>query len=162
MNKTIATTRFNDETYLEHINYKKRIEHTGALYGSPMKIKEQIPLDSCIYVIEMNNSKNKIEGIGMIVNNIILDKNYRIYKERDYNRYIYKGGKHISRAEITDDYFNKVITVLEQLCFKGGHHCKRGHGITELQKWILQNKSNFDFVKCFDKLFNKYFKKEIN
>ena len=68
MNKTIATTRFNDETYLEHINYKKRIEHTGALYGSPMKIKEQIPLDSCIYVIEMNNSKNKIEGIGMIVN----------------------------------------------------------------------------------------------
>ncbi len=92
MNKTIATTRFNDETYLEHINYKKRIEHTGALYGSPMKIKEQIPLDSCIYVIEMNNSKNKIEGIGMIVNNIILDKNYRIYKERDYNRYIYKGG----------------------------------------------------------------------
>ena len=52
MNKTIATTRFNDETYLEHINYKKRIEHTGALYGSPMKIKEQIPLDSCIYVLK--------------------------------------------------------------------------------------------------------------
>ena len=51
MKKTIATTRFNDETYSQNTIYKKRIKHNGALYGSPVRIKEKIPLDICIYVI---------------------------------------------------------------------------------------------------------------
>ena len=153
MKKTIATTRFNDETYSQNIIYKKRIKHNGALYGSPVRIKEKIPLDICIYVIEMNNSKNKIEGIGMIKNENVLDKNYRVYEERDYNRYVYKGSRHISREEITNDYFNKVIKVLEVCCFKGSKHCKRGHGITQISDWILHNKHNVDFIKIFDNIF---------
>jgi hypothetical protein len=48
--------------------YKARIGHTGCLYGTPIKIKEKIPLESHVYVIEMNNSINKIEGIGLFVN----------------------------------------------------------------------------------------------
>ena len=159
MKKTIATTRFSDETYLQNNLYKKRINHNGTLYGSPVRIKEKIPLDICIYVIEMNNSKNKIEGIGMIKNENVLDKNYRVYKERDYNRYVYKGSRHISREEITDDYFNKVIKVLEVCCFKGSKHCKRGHGITQISDWILHNKHNVDFIKIFDNIFKTKYDK---
>ncbi len=66
MIKTIATTRFNDDTYKQNINYKVKMKHNGALYGSPVKIKDNIPLHTAIYVIEMNNSTNVIEGIGMI------------------------------------------------------------------------------------------------
>ena len=140
-NKTIATTRFNNETHHQNITYKQKSNHNGCIYGSPMKIKEKIPLHSYVYVIEMNNDKNKIEGIGLIKNERKLDKNYRIYKNMDYNRYVYTGEKYLPMAQITDEYYQKVVTVMERLLFKGDRHCKRGQGITQLPQWILQNKS---------------------
>ena len=194
MIKTIATTRFNDDTYKQNINYKRKMKHNGALYGSPVRIKDNIPLDTSIYVIEMNNSTNRIEGIGMIKNENILDKHYRIYNNipsliveldqnsddeedetnmkrltriesgncRDYNSYVYKGSKHISRCEIKDEYFIKVIEVLENCCFKGATHCKRSQGITQLSDWILENKHNVDFIKIFDKMFKTKYSKNKN
>jgi hypothetical protein len=156
---TIATTRFNEETYKQNINYKNNIQYKGCLYGTPLKIKEKIPLESNVYVIEMNNEKNKIEGIGLIINKNILDKNYRIYNDKDYNRYIYKGNIHLSATDIIDSYNKKVIIVLEQLLFKGEKHCKRAQGITQLPEWILNNKSKFDFIHCFNEIFKKYINK---
>lgn len=153
---TIATTRFNEETYRQNINYRKNIQYKGCLYGSPLKIKEKIPLESNVYIIEMNNEKNKIEGIGLIENRNILDKNYRIYNDGDYNRYIYKGNIHLLVSDIIDNYNKRVITVLEQLLFKGERHCKRAQGITQLPEWILNNKSKFDFIHCFNEIFKKY------
>jgi|TARA_R110002074_G_scaffold22455_1_gene68537 hypothetical protein len=153
-NKTIATTRFNNETHSQNTNYKQKSDHTGCIYGTPMKIKEKIPLHSYVYVIEMNNDKNKIEGIGLIKNERKLDKNYRIYKNMDYNRYVYTGDKYLPITKVTDEYHQQVILVMEQLIFKGDRHCKRGQGITQLPQWILQNKTGFDFVKCFDDMFN--------
>lgn len=152
-NKTIATTRFNNETHSQNTNYKQKSSHTGCIYGTPMKIKEKIPLHSYVYVIEMNNDKNKIEGIGLIKNERKLDKNYRIYKNMDYNRYVYTGEKYLPITKVTDEYHRQVVAVMEQLLFKGDRHCKRGQGITQLPQWILQNKSGFDFVKCFDDMF---------
>jgi hypothetical protein len=152
-NKTIATTRFNNETHQQNFIYKQKSNHNGCIYGTPMKIKEKIPLHSYVYVIEMNNDTNKIEGIGLIINDRKLDKNYRIYKNMDYNRYIYSGDKYLPLSNITDKYHLKVIQVMEQLLFKGDRHCKRGHGITQLPSWILSNRSGFDFVKCFDSMF---------
>jgi len=155
-NRTIATTRFNDKTYEQNVTYKQKIGHVGCLYGTPMKIKETIPLESNVYVIEMNNTTNKIEGIGLIVNRQVLDKPYRIYDDMDYNRYIYKGVKRICVEHITDEYDKRVIYVLEQLLFKGERHCKRAQGITELPSWILHNKFEFDFIRTFTLIFKKY------
>jgi hypothetical protein len=121
-----------------------------------MKIKPNVPLESNIYVIEMNNEKNKIEGIGLINNRLVLDKNYRIYNDMDYNRYIYKGRYRLDASSINDDYYKRVIYVLEQLVFKGERHCKRAQGITKLSDWIIDNKHEFNFIKCFDDMFNKY------
>ena len=154
--KYIATTRFNETTYQQNVIYKSRIGTTGCLYGTPMKIKDKIPLDSHVYVIEMNNQTNKIEGIGIVNNRILVDKNYRIYNDMDYNRYIYKGNYRIDSSRINDNYNKKVLNVLEQLLFKGERHCKRAQGITQLSEWILNNKHGFDFVKCFDNMFEKY------
>ena len=70
-----------------------------------------------------------------------------------YNRYIYKGRRHISITQITNEYDKQIIYVLEQLLFKGERHCKRSQGITQLQQWILHNKYNFDFVKAIETIF---------
>lgn len=152
----VATTRFNEQTYQQNMMYKSRIGTTGCLYGTPMKIKNKIPLDSYVYVIEMNNSINKIEGIGLIINKNVLDKNYRIYDDMDYNRYIYKGTKHVCVSKLMDDYEKRVIYVLEQLLFKGERHCKRAQGITALPNWITHNKYGFDFAQCISEIFKKY------
>lgn len=154
--KTIATTRFNNNTYKQYENYKLIHNCVGCIYGTPIKIKNKVPLESTIYVIEMNNEINKIEGIGIIRNCIRHDKHCRIYQDMDYNRYIYTGIKHLTVANITDSYNHRVISVLEQLLFKGSRHCKRAQGITELPDWILNNKYEFDFIQCFDKIFQKY------
>ena len=157
-NKFIATTRFNEDTFQQYISYKNKINTHQCIYGSPLRIKEHIPLESYIYVIEMNNSQNKIKGIGLIINKHHPDKYYRIYNDQDYNRYIYKGKKRLDISLVKDPYYQKVIEVLEQLLFKGERHCKRAQGITELPQWILKNKYEFDFIKCLNNLFNKYLK----
>ena len=154
--KTITTTRFNNDTFQQNKNYIKKTNVTGCIYGTPMKIKPNVPLESNIYVIEMNNEKNKIEGIGLINNRLVLDKNYRIYNDMDYNRYIYKGSKHLNTGKITDEYSKRVISVLEQLLFKGARHCKRAQGITALPDWITHNKFGFNFVPCLNEIFKKY------
>ena len=66
----ICVTRFNNSTYLENINYKKKNNIIGSIYGSPVKIKDYIDPYEIILIIEMNNSINKIEGIGIIKNKI--------------------------------------------------------------------------------------------
>ena len=83
--KTITTTRFNTDTFHQNRQYVQKTGIKGCIYGTPMKIKDIIPMESSVYVIEMNNDINKIEGIGLINNRLILDKNYRIYKDMDYN-----------------------------------------------------------------------------
>ena len=155
-NKFIATTRFSDDTYEQNNIYKSRTGHVGCLYGTPIKIKEKIPLESHVFVLEMNNSINKIEGIGLFVNRIILDKNYRIYSDMDYNRYIYKGSKHLTIDKINDEYDKRVIFVLEKLLFKGARHCKRAQGITALPDWITHNRFGFDFLPSINQMFKKY------
>ena len=37
----------------------------------------------------MNNERNRIEGIGLIKNLLVVDKRHKIYENNDYNRYIY-------------------------------------------------------------------------
>ncbi len=89
MNHTfVATTRFNSKTYEENENYRRRLCPSGSIYGTPMKMKDKIPLESLVYVIEMNNSTNKIEGIGVVYNRLVLEKRHPIYSDMDYNRYI--------------------------------------------------------------------------
>ena len=49
---------------------------------------------------DQNNSKNKIEGIGLIRNRTHVDKYYKIYHEGNYNRYVYKGNYYLNREKL--------------------------------------------------------------
>lgn len=153
--KRICTTRFNNHTIEENNTYKS-LHDNKCIYGTSIPIKDDIPINSLLYVIEMNNEENKITGIGQIINKRITDKKHKIYSDYDYNRYIYTGKRYINKNMITDKFNKTLIYVLEQLLFKGSRHSKRAQGITELPNWIINNRYKFNFIKCFNELFNKY------
>lgn len=148
------TTRFNNETYQENLiarrKYLNNNYENGCLYGTPKKICENIPIHSKIFVFEMNNDKNKIEGIGFITNKIYYKNKYKIYSDNFYNKYIYKGYYWISREELEYNTNNiEYIRFLDNVLFKSYDHMKRGYGITLFtqKKFKLIKKELFKFIR---------------
>jgi hypothetical protein len=126
----------------------------------------------------MHNDLNKIMGIGIIENRTANEVyrstpapnishaapvlplpqqpiKYKIFTERNYNRYIYIGNEfYLSREEIErhtqpqdaqpqDAHIQyppllETIIGLEAKLFKGSRHCKRGSGITKIPNWIIE------------------------
>ena len=85
----------------------------------------------------MNNDINRIEGIGIIRNKLIYDT-CRIYKDNNYNRYIYKSNYYINKENF-NSFELKFIKELENVIFKTKKHIKRGHGIQLLPYFMLKN-----------------------
>ena len=129
----IGTVRFTNKTYQENQNWKERKNHKGCIYGLDTKITNNINKGEYIFVLEMNNDKNKIMGIGLIKNVTIPAERSRIYEDEIYNNYIYKGKKHITREKLIEIKEDMVL-FLEKMLFEGSHHFKRGNGCTILTK----------------------------
>jgi len=134
----IASTRFNNKTYRENITYRAN-NNEKVIYGTDIKINEKYTLGCLIFVIEMNNEKNKIEGIGLIRNTIIHDdKKTKIYENPDYNRYVYRGDYWVNRETILS--INKEIAeICELILFTGKSHMKRVSGISVLTEKLFTN-----------------------
>ena len=129
----IGTVRFTNKTYQENQNWKERKNHKGCIYGLDTKITDNINKGEYIFVLEMNNDKNKIMGIGLIKNVTIPAERSRIYEDEIYNNYIYKGKKHITREKLMEKK-EEMVLFLENMLFEGSHHFKRGNGCTILTK----------------------------
>ena len=119
----IGTIRFTAETFKENKEWREKNNWKGCIYGTSVPIAEHIEMDEKIYVIEMNNSTNRIEGIGYIMNHSRLDCAVNIYKDRNYNRYIYRSNHRIDRENI------KLLKLWEDILFNGKSNSKRWHGI---------------------------------
>ena len=130
----IGTARFNNSTYQENIDWKKRKHWVGCCYGFDKKIATTINQGDYIFIIEMNNSNNKIMGIGLIRNIYIPKNRSRVYKSLCWNNFVYKSKYHISREQILlKKEKNKwVLLFLERILFYGNKHFKRGQGCTIL------------------------------
>ena len=127
----IGTTRFNDETYKENLDWRIKHNHNGCIYPLNKKIADSIPSNMLICVLEMNNSQNKIMGIGLIRNHYDMRQRIRVYNsDLNYNRFVYHSNKRISCDDIK---YKKMISVLEKIVFTGARHMKRGQGITCIQ-----------------------------
>ena len=61
----------------------------------------------------------------------------------------------LSREEL-HEHEEKIMQILDMLCFKGSRHLKRGSGITSLPQWIIKN-AHLDFVKELEKMFKERF-----
>jgi hypothetical protein len=131
----IACTRFNIDTYNENMRYRNRHKEP-VIYGSSLKIRDTYSPGVPIFVAEMNNATNKIEGIGLIRNNLCTDKHYFIYDNDDYNRYVYKGAYWISRENIVE-INSLIVDIFDAILFKGKSHLKRKTGITIISPHLM-------------------------
>jgi len=133
---TVVTGRYNDKTWEASVHYRER-KNLVCIYAPPYKLSEKIDLDSPVFVVEMNNSKNEIMGIGLIKNKIVTDKVYKVQEDSNCNRYIYIGEYHMSR-ELLDKYNPFLVYVLDEILFKGKTHSKRGSGLTKIPEKVLK------------------------
>ena len=134
----LASTRFNDSTWEENRNYRKKKDTPTVLYGTSIKINKKYPPGVIMFVIEMNNEKNEILGIGLIRNLLVLDKKHPIYSAGDYNRYIYGGDYWISREDLLLQK-RYLVEILDTILFKGKSHLKRQSGISVLTPKLFTN-----------------------
>jgi hypothetical protein len=148
----LATTRFNSETWEENIVYRSRHNMEGCIYGTPRKIISKIPNQISIFVIEMNNSLNRIEGIGLILNDLRVDKYYPIHSIGDYNRYTFKGKYRMDRDDI-DRKNPEVVSTLDTILFKGRTNFKRGSGIMRMPPKLLDLNKDINLHQEINKLF---------
>jgi hypothetical protein len=158
----LACTRFNNTTYNENITYRNN-NNEKAIYGSTLKIRETYPTGCLIFIAEMNNETNKIEGIGLIKNVLVHDKRHKIYDNNEYNRYIYRGKYWLSREQI-NKFDPDILEIFDTVLFKGKSHLKCRIGITIITEklfthWIYELKELYNKVKD---LFIHYFKNIIN
>lgn len=159
---TVVTGRYNTETWQETKNYRERIRR-ACIYGPPNRISESIPLSSPVYVIEMNNSTNKIMGIGLIKNKVVTDRVYKIHKDTNFNRYIYIGDHHLSR-ELIELYNPWLVDVLDNILFKGYTHSKRGSGLMRIPEKALKHPicQDINIRKEIRSLFIHHYKEALN
>ena len=102
----------------------------ACIYCAPQPMSPKIVSESLVFVIEMNNTLNQVEGIGLI-QNIPLINMYNVYDMRNFNRYIYKGKYRINRDELIEKDV-KIIEILDYILFKEKTHMKRGAGFTRV------------------------------
>ena len=153
----IATTRFNNSTYAENMAYREKVSAT-VLYGVGIRIYEKYLIGCTMFVFEMNNEENKIEGIGVIKNKVVHDKKHKIYSDTDYNRIIYQGNYWISREQLLS-LDPELVDIFDKMLFKGKSHLKRQSGITVVtekltKKWdhdlnMLKRRVKSLFVQIF-------------
>lgn len=133
----IACTRFNTQTYKENTDCRIKNDEP-VMYGSAFKTRNIYSAGALIFVAEMNNETNKIEGIGLIKNLLVSDKYYKIYSDNNYNRYIYRGKYWLSRNQL-DKLDEKISETFDNILFKGKSNMKRMSGITVLTERLFTN-----------------------
>jgi hypothetical protein len=154
MNKYIITSRFSNATWKENRCFVEKNEQIKCIYCSPDLIAKKIPIDSIMFVLEMNNDKNQIMGIGMVRNHPVSGK-YRVYSNGNYNRYVFTGKYRIDREDMTEDE-EKIMMAFDILCFKGNSHMKRGQGLKSFPIDILfRCKKIIDLVEFVSEMFKK-------
>jgi hypothetical protein len=133
---TVVTGRFNSETLISNYEYRKKRDF-NCIYCCPSKLSPKIQYNTLVFVIEMNNSTNMIEGIGLIKNKPETDRYYKVHLDGNTNRYIYIGNYFINRKTI-EDCNPHLVQILEQILFKGKTHSKRGSGLTIIPEKVLK------------------------
>ncbi len=139
----ILTTRFTEDTLRENRRYREN-QNVACIYGSILKLSDQLPYEN-LFVLEMNNSKNKLAGIGVISKKFYPRE--KVYSDISYNMYTYKGKYHILPEELPED----MLLELEKLLFYGKSHLKRGGSVMRFpDKWTKP-----EYIKTLIEILNQ-------
>ena len=74
----LCTTRFSDETHMQNRRFCE-LNSLYCYYSNRTSIP-RVPLNSTMYILELNINQNKIMGIGRIKKSPIYD-NINVYKD---------------------------------------------------------------------------------
>jgi hypothetical protein len=128
----ILVTRFNNATLAENRTFRREAAFDGCMYATPCEITERVPLNARCIVLEMNNETNTIVGIGLMLNQPRY-KRFRVYTTSYYNNLYYRGKVRLDRDALMGyPAMRDVLRRLENVCFRGKDHVKRGQGITSI------------------------------
>ena len=151
LNNVLCVTRFNDETFREYQNFTKeeRVSSINSpqrvynVYNTPLPIVESNEFtNKYLFVIEMLNTNNSIQGISIIRNRPYYKK-FKVYSEQNYNRHSYKIITRISRTDLL--YLDSfLVENLEKLVFTQKNHLKRGQGIQMIQTKYYKKLQNIN------------------
>ena len=154
----VVTSRFNNQTRDANYAYRSR-KGFACMYCEPLELSPKIPYNTPVFVIEMNNSTNKIEGIGFIHNKPEITKYYKVHEDSNTNRFTYIGKYFMSR-ELIDEHNPLLVYILEEMLFKGYTHSKRGRGLTLIPENLVKAEPEMNVKKEINKLFTYYFLKK--
>ena len=159
MRNFIMTSRFNNNTWEENTYFREKQSKIGCIYCSPNPVSMNIPNESILFILEMNNDKNHISGVGMVMNKPKINK-YFVYENGNYNRYSFIGNYRIDRTEMTEEE-NTIMRVFDILCFTGNRHMKRGQGLTMFPVEMLYKcHKKLDLVEFIRNMFKSRFTKK--
>ena len=165
----VACSRFNNETWGENADWRRRHNHPGCIYGSPSDIAETTTtVSSTIFVIEMNNDTNRVMGVGKLVIDAApaaTGRRFNVYGCRNYNRYKFVGRERVDRETDIEPNprLSSIFNRLDYLLFRNARHCKRGSGIQSIPRWITataDKRCNFLLWRFFAKLFAQLFARQ--
>jgi hypothetical protein len=152
LRRFLLTSRFNNETMQENINFRNKNTNIGCIYCAPDPISQKIPIDTVLFILEMNNDTNQITGIGMVRNHPVSNK-HRVYNNGNYNRYVYVGKHRIDRSEMNEQE-ERIMKVFDILCFTGNRHMKRGQGLKSFPVDMLYRcNKTMDLVNFISEMF---------
>jgi len=156
LRRFLLTSRFNNETFQENINFRAKNPNVGCVYCAPDPVSQQIPMDTVLFILEMNNDTNRVIGIGMVRNHPISNSSYKsVYKNGNYNRYVYVGRYRIDRSEMSEQE-ERIMKVFDILCFTGNRHMKRGQGLKSFPLDMLYRcNKTLDLVNFISEMFKK-------
>ncbi len=137
----LVVSRFSEETLDNNRKYREQTG-IGCLYGTPLQMRQFKPAE-VVFVVEMNLTENKVEGVGLVLNIIKTGTRYNMYSDCNYNRYVYTGKYRLDREDLESLTITKnrsamdnpqsdveehvrILDVLDQVLFKGKSHMKRG------------------------------------
>ncbi len=158
--KYIVTSVFTEPTFQTNRQFIEKIKTSPnpqmqsieCIYCSSVKMSVKIPLDSVVYVLEMNNTQNKIEGIGLVRNHPHINR-FRIYENMNYNRFNFVGKNRIDRKEMTVEE-EEIMAKLDVMCFRGKNHLKRQKGLYLFPPYkLFEYRKEIDFIQCVVNMF---------
>jgi hypothetical protein len=150
---TLATTRFNNYTWEENCNMRQKNPSVKCIYATPIQVSSRVILDTNVFIMEMNNDRNEIMGIGLVKNHPIAGK-YAVHSNQNYNRFAYIGKWRIDRDDMSEEE-RCVLKLIEAMCFRGINHSKRGQGITAFPIKLQYNASllGVNLLDCICNMF---------
>jgi hypothetical protein len=127
----LYTTRFNSHTYMQNTRFKENLGFRGSLYSTMLPFPANAPTDKYVFMVDMNNTTNKIMGFGFIKNKLAAVQKMRMYDDPSFNNCIYKSNFYIPIGDIDNPKWMEFIeTEFERVMFYGKSNLKRGSSFT--------------------------------